>query len=380
MDIPFLDLHAINLRHRQAYHDALDAVLDSGRVLLGSQTERFEQAFADACETRYCVAVSSGLEALHLSLRAWDIGPGDEVIVPSHTFIATWLAVTQTGATPVPVEPDPATFNIDASCIEAAITPRTRAVVPVHLYGRPSPMGEIMALARGRGLLVLEDAAQAHGARLRGRACGALGDAGAFSFYPGKNLGALGDAGAVTTDDAALADRLRLLRNYGSRVKYQHLEPGFNARIDELQAAFLHERLRFLSQDNAHRTALAQVYLDALDGVPGLVLPQTDPSCRSSWHLFVIRHSQRDRLAALLAQAGVGTVIHYPVAVHRQPVYAAALGSVHLPLADRLAAEVLSLPIGPTLGVDSVLHVAQAVRNACLQLAGVASVESAAPA
>lgn len=368
--VRFLDLPAINERHRQAYHAALARVLDSGRVLLGAETEAFESDFARLCGVRHCVGVSSGLEALHLCLRAWDIGPGDEVIVPSHTFIATWLAASYAGAVPVPVEPDESSFNLDPAQVEAAITPRTRAIVAVHLYGRPADTDALGAIARRHGLRLLEDAAQAQGARLRGRATGALGDAAAFSFYPGKNLGALGDAGAVTTDDAALAERLRRLRNYGSRIKYEHLETGFNARLDELQAAFLRERLAWLEADNARRVALARRYLTALAGTPGLVLPQVQPGFDSVWHLFVVRHPARDRLAALLGDSGIETLVHYPVAVHRQPAYAGQPAvTAGLPLAERLAAEVLSLPMGPTLGDADQDRVVEAVRAACARLA-----------
>jgi dTDP-4-amino-4,6-dideoxygalactose transaminase len=357
--IPFLDLKAINLRHRAQMHAALDRVLDSGWVLLGKQLENFEQAFASYCGVSHCIGVGNGLDALHLVLRAWGIGPGDEVIVPSKTYIATWLAVTHTGAVPVPVEPDPATHNIDPNLIAAAITTRTRAIIPVHLYGQPCDMGQIMAIAEKYGLKVLEDAAQAHGATYRGRRAGALAHAAAFSFYPGKNLGALGDAGGVTTDDDELAERIRALRNYGSQKKYVNDIVGFNSRMDEFQAAVLHEKLLMLDNDNEHRATIAERYITLLENIPGLALPTLLPDCRSAWHLFVVRHTERDRIAAALASIGIGTLVHYPIAPHLQQAYAGRApmrGS--LPVAERLQSEVLSLPIGPTMTFADVDRVA----------------------
>ncbi len=364
--IPFLDLKAINLRHRAQMHAALDRVLDSGWVLLGKQLESFEQAFAAYCGARHCIGVGNGLDALHLVLRAWDIGPGDEVIVPSNTYIATWLAVTHAGATPVPVEPDPDTHNIDPYSIAAAITPRTRAIIAVHLYGQTCDMDSIMALADRHGLKVLEDAAQAHGATYQGRRAGSLGHAAGFSFYPGKNLGALGDAGGVTTDDDELAERIRTLRNYGSRKKYVNDIVGFNSRLDEFQAAVLHEKLQTLDEDNAHRAAIAARYLTTLGDVPELVLPKVLPACRSAWHLFVVRHPERDRIAAALTSAGIGTLVHYPIAPHLQQAYAGhAPVRGLLPVAERLQSEVLSLPIGPTMTLADAERVADSL---CEQL------------
>jgi dTDP-4-amino-4,6-dideoxygalactose transaminase len=368
--IPFLDLQRINGRHRAAYEAALSRVLDSGRVLLGEETAAFEREFAAWCGTSHCVGVGNGFDALHLVLRAWGIGAGDEVIVPSHTFIATWLAVSEVGAWPVPVEPAPGCCNIDPARVEAAITPRTRAIIAVHLYGRPAPMRELSEIARRHGLKLLEDAAQAHGARLAGQPCGSLGDAAAFSFYPGKNLGALGDGGAVTTCDPALADRVRRIANYGSSVKYHHELAGVNSRLDELQAAFLRERLRALDADNAHRRHVAQAYLAGLAGLSGLALPAADDADRqSAWHLFVVRHHQRDALAQQLAARGITTLVHYPVPVHRQGAYACTpLAQQTLPLADGWAHEALSLPIGPTISDDEVSTVIEAVRHACARL------------
>lgn len=368
--IPFLDLQAINERHRPAFEAALARVLDRGRLLLGEETEAFEREFASYCGAAHCVGVGNGLDALHLVLRAWGLGQGDEVIVPANTFIATWLAVSHAGATPVPVPPQADTHNLDPDAVEAAITPRTRAVVAVHLYGRPAPMDELRAITSRHGLKLLEDAAQAHGASLRGRRCGAWGDAAAFSFYPGKNLGALGDAGGVTTDDDELAQRLRLLRNYGSRIKYEHELAGFNSRLDELQAAFLREKLRLLDADNAARAAVAATYLELLRGTPGLTLPRVDEDYRPSWHLFVVRHRQRARLATLLRERGIETLQHYPVPPHLQPAYAPdfAKGAPGCELAETLAAQVLSLPMGPTLSSAQAREVALAVKAACAEL------------
>ena len=367
--IPFLDLKSINLRQRSDLHTALDRVLDSGWFVLGEETSRFEREFADHCGTRHAIGVANGLDALHLVLRAWGIGPGDEVIVPSNTYIATWLAVTLSGATPAPVEPDEATCNLNPARVEAAITPRTRAIIPVHLYGQTALMTPLMALARRYGLKVLEDAAQAHGARCDGRRAGALGDAAGFSFYPGKNLGALGDGGAITTDDDSLAEQLRVLRNYGSRTKYHNEVIGYNSRLDELQSAFLRAKLPLLDADNARRAEIAAQYHEGFAGVDGLVLPAVAAGCDPVWHVYAIRHRQRDALAKALAQAGVGTVIHYPVAPHAQPAYK-SLGILPgaLPIAERIHAQVLSLPIGPTMTEADVQSVVKALRTAVVSI------------
>ena len=366
MRVDFLNLARLNAPHGPALHRAVARVIDSGWFVLGSECDAFEQAFARQCGVAHCVAVANGLDALHLTLRALGIGPGDEVIVPSNTFIATWLAVSQAGARPVPVDPDPDTHNIDPRLIESAITPRTRAIVPVHLYGLPADMHAISGIARRHGLKVVEDAAQAHGARYHGRPAGSLGDAAGFSFYPGKNLGALVDGGAVTTDDAALAARLRRLRNYGSSVKYRHEEAGFNSRLDELQAAALAVKLPHLERDNAARAAVARAYLAALQDLHDgglLVLPRQPAGLESSWHLFVVRTRQRAAVQARLAQSGIATLVHYPTACHRQGAYAAQCWPP-LPVAERLQHEVLSLPMAPYLGADEVAAVVAALRDA----------------
>lgn len=367
--IPFLDLHAGYAELRADLDAAYHRVMDSGWYVGGTEVEAFEADFARACGTSHAVGVGNGLDALVLVLRAWGIGPGDEVIVPSNTFIATWLAVTYVGATPVPVEPDPATCNLDASRVEAALTSMTRAIIPVHLYGQPADVDAVADVVERHGLLVLEDAAQAQGARLRGRSAGSLGNAAAFSFYPGKNLGAFGDAGAITTDDADLADRVRVLRNYGSRVKYEHEVAGVNSRLDTVQAAFLSVKLSRLTEWNARRSALAAFYLEALSGAPGLTLPTVLDGADSSWHLFVVRHTRRDALQAALAQAGVQTLIHYPTPPHLQPAYAAlGMRKGDFPIAEALHREVLSLPIGPHLERDDAERVVAAAHEACRSL------------
>jgi dTDP-4-amino-4,6-dideoxygalactose transaminase len=367
--IPFLDLKSINLRHREAFHVALDRVLDSGWLILGKETEAFEHEFAEYCDARHAVGVANGLEALHLVLRAWGIGHGDEVIVPSNTYIATWLAITYTGATPVPVEPDERTCNIDPSRIEAALTPCTKAIIAVHLYGQTARVDELMAIARPRGIKVLEDSAQSQGARLNGCRAGSLGDASAFSFYPGKNLGALGDAGAITTNDEALADRLRMLRNYGSRVKYHNDVVGYNSRLDELQSAFLRVKLPLLDADNARRAEVAALYTSALADLDGIVLPGVAKGCEPVWHVYVIRHPKRDALVRALADAGVGTVIHYPIPPHAQPAYRSlGIATGALPISERMHEQVLSLPIGPTMSDEDAMAVIDAVRRAVVAI------------
>ncbi len=361
--IPFLDVKSTYTELRDELDAAYHRVMESGWFILGNETSLFEAELAAHVGAAHGIGVATGLDALVLLLRAHDIGPGDEVIVPSNTFIATWLAVSEAGATPVPVEPDLRTMNLDPLRIEAALTPRTRAIVPVHLYGQPADMDPILALARARGLKVIEDAAQAHGARYKGRRAGSLGDAAAFSFYPGKNLGAFGDGGAITTDDGALAERLRLLRNYGSRVKYHHTEQGVNSRLDELQAAFLRVKLARLDEWNARRVALVRLYDEGLASIPGVTIPHVPDFIDGVFHLYVIRHARRDALQKHLAAAGIGTLIHYPEPPHRSGAYAAAFPDAGvLPLATRLSDEVLSLPIGPHLGEAAVREVIAAIR------------------
>ncbi len=362
--IPFLDLKAPHVELREEIAEAIDRVVSSGWYILGPEVEAFEQEYADYCEAAHCVGLANGLDALHLALRALDVGPGDEVIVPSNTYIATWLAVSQCGATPVPVEPVEATYNIDPALIEAAITPRTKVILPVHLYGQPADMDPILAIARKHGLRVLEDGAQAHGARYKGKRIGAHGDVVAWSFYPGKNLGALGDGGAITTNDPELADRIRVLRNYGSRVKYVNEVQGYNSRLDPIQAAVLRVKLKHLDAWNSRRTALADQYLEGLAD-SGLVLPHVPEWAESAWHLFVVRHPQRDALQQRLTEAGIGSLIHYPIPPHKQQAYADsgfAVGDFRS--ASNMADQVLSLPIGPHFSAEQANEVVAAVRGA----------------
>ena len=362
MTVPFLDLAAAHAELRDELEAAWQRVLGSGRFVLGAECEAFEREFAQLCGAGHCVGVSNGLDALRLVLEGYGIGAGDEVIVPSHTFVATWLGVAQTGATPVPVEVDLDTYNLDPERVEAAIGPRTRAIVAVHLYGQPADMDPLAELAAAHGLRLVEDAAQAHGASYRGRRAGSLADAAAFSFYPGKNLGALGDAGAVVTDDAELAARLALLRNYGSPERYRHELPGWNARLDELQAALLRAKLVRLEDWNERRRRLAARYLAELEGP---ILPRVPDWADPVWHLFAVLSPARDELQARLAQAGVETLIHYPVPPHLSGAFAGLGHSPgSLPIAERIAREQLSLPMGPHVTDEQAEQVIAAVRAA----------------
>ncbi len=370
MKVPFNDFISSYRELKTELDAAYFRFMESAWYVLGKEVEAFEQEYAAYCGAKYCVGVGNCLDAMHLVLRAWGIGPGAEVIVPSNTYVATWLAVSYAGATPVPVEPDPRTFNLDPDRIAAAITPRTRAIMPVHLYGQPADMDPVMALADKHGLKVLEDAAQAQGARYRGRRVGSLGHAAGHSFYPTKNLGALGDAGAITTDDAELADKVRMLRNYGSRQRYYNEVKGVNSRLDELQAAFLRVKLRHLDDWNERRRKIARYYLAQLATLNSqLKVPFAPEWADPVWHLFVIRHPERDVLQKKLAEAGIGTLIHYPVPPHRSGAYAgAALADGAFSLAEDIAHSVLSLPIGPHLTMEQVQKV---VRDTAVALAGI---------
>lgn len=364
MKVPFLDFVAPYEELKAELDEAYFRFMRSAWYVLGREVEAFEQQFADYCGVKYCVGVGNGLEALHLILRAWGIGPGDEVIVPSNTYIATWLAVSYAGAEPVPVEPDPRTFNLDPNRIEAAITRNTKAIMPVHLYGQPADMDAILAIAGKHGLKVVEDNAQAQGARYKGRRTGSLGHAAGNSFYPGKNLGAFGDAGAVTTDDPKLADRVRTLRNYGSKQKYYNEVKGYNSRLDELQAAFLRVKLNKLDQWNDRRRKVAARYLAELQGVPGLDVPFVPACAEPAWHLFVIRHSGRDDLQQKLTDGGIGTLIHYPVPPHLSGAYAGGRWSKGaFPIAENLARTVLSLPMGPHLPPEQAAQVVETLQH-----------------
>ena len=361
--VPFLDLRASYLELKSEIDDAVSRVLDSGWYVLGPEVEAFEKEFATYCQTNHSIGVANGLDALTLALRAMDVGPGDEVIVPSNTYIATWLAVSQCGATPVPVEPDNRTYNIDPASIGAAITSRTKVILPVHLYGQPADLDPILAIARKHGLRVLEDSAQAHGALYKGQRIGGHGDAVAWSFYPGKNLGAIGDGGAVTTNDPILAERIRMLRNYGSNIKYVNEVKGFNSRLDPIQAAILRVKLKYLDAWNDRRRDIAQHYQDTLLG-SSLVLPHVPEWADPVWHLFVVRHPQRDKLAARLNDMGIGTLIHYPIPPHKQAAYAELNFPLNsFPKAAKMAEEVLSLPIGPHLEIRLATQVLEAIKE-----------------
>lgn len=347
MQVPFLDLKRVNESFGIELEEAFKRVHQSGWFIQGKELELFESEFADYSEVSHCVGVGNGLEAIHLLLKAYGIGPGDEVIVPSNTFIATWLAVTECGAIPVPAEPDPKTHNISIAAIEAALTPKTVAIIPVHLYGQPADMDPILALADKYGLVVIEDAAQAQGAKYKGRRIGGLGHAGATSFYPGKNLGALGDGGAVLTNDSEIAAKVRKLRNYGSKVKYQHDVLGYNSRLDELQAAFLRVKLRRLDDDNQVRKNIANHYSYCLSN-SDLILPDVPDWADPVWHLYVIRTKNRDNLQQYLRSHGVETLVHYPIPPHRQECYA-TMKFKPLPIAEQFAEQVLSLPISSVI-------------------------------
>lgn len=367
MNVPFLDLKPAYRELQTELDAAWRRVIESGWYVLGEEVEAFEREFAAYCGAKHCVGVGNGLDALILILRAHEIGPESEVIVPANTYIATWLAVSYVGATPVPVEPDLQTFNLDPDRIEAAITSRTRAIIPVHLYGQPAAMDAIREIALRHGLKIIEDAAQAHGGAFQGKRTGNLGDAAAFSFYPTKNLGAFGDAGAVVTDDDSVADRVRVLRNYGSRAKYYNEVKGVNSRLDPIQAAFLRVKLKCLDDWNARRGQIARQYLEGLNECPDLILPSVADGAEPAWHQFVLRHPRRDQLQKHLNESGVGTLVHYPVPPHLSGAYASSgWKRGDFPLTEELADTVLSIPIGPHLRDDEiafVIHTLQAFKG-----------------
>lgn len=359
----FLDLKSPYQELQTELDAAYRRVMESGWYILGEEVDSFERDFSVFCQTKHCIGVANGLDALHLILRAYGIGEGDEVIVPSNTYIATWLAVSYVGARPIPIEPDPATFNIDSARIESAITPRTRAILAVHLYGQTVDMDAVLAIARRHNLKVIEDSAQAHGAAYKQKQAGALGDAAGWSFYPGKNLGAFGDAGAVTTNDDELAERIRVLRNYGSKVKYFNEVKGYNSRLDPLQAAFLRVKLKHLNGWNSRRKEIALQYLSSLSDLPELTLPHVPEWADPAWHVFVIRHAQRDALQKYLGENGIGTLIHYPIPPHLSEAYQdAGYGRGDFPLAENIAQTVLSIPIGPHLASHQTAQVISAIR------------------
>jgi dTDP-4-amino-4,6-dideoxygalactose transaminase len=348
MKVQFLDLKTPYIELKDELDRAYQRVMESGWYILGKECEAFEKEFADYCGTKYCIGVGSGLDALHLILRAYKIGEGDEVIVPANTFIATWLAVSYAGAKPIPIEPDEKTYNINPILIEQAITERTKAIIAVHLYGQPADMDLINDLAKKHNLKVIEDAAQAHGAKYKGRRTGSLGDAAGFSFYPGKNLGAIGDGGAVTTNDPVLAENVKILKNYGSRIKYYNEVKGFNSRLDELQAALLRVKLSKLDEWNERRSVVANKYLESLQNYKGMVLPYVPEWAEPSWHLFAVLYPERSELQSYLSKIGIDTLIHYPIPPHLSEAYADMDYKIDdFPITERIAGSVLSLPMGP---------------------------------
>jgi len=348
MKIQFLDLKTPYIELKNELDGAYKRVMESGWYILGKECEAFEKEFADYCGTKYCIGVGNGLDALHLILRAYGIVEGDEVIVPANTYIATWLAVSYAGAKPIPVEPDEKTYNINPILIEQAITKKTKAIIAVHLYGQPADMDFINVLAKKYNLKVIEDAAQAHGAKYKSRRAGSLGDAAGFSFYPGKNLGAIGDGGAVTTNDSVLAEKVKVLRNYGSKIKYYNEVKGFNSRLDELQAALLRVKLSKLDEWNKRRSAVANKYLESLQNSNGIILPYVPEWTEPSWHLFAVRYAKRDELQSYLFKNGIDTLIHYPIPPHLSEAFADTGYKIgDFPITEQIAKSVLSLPIGP---------------------------------
>jgi dTDP-4-amino-4,6-dideoxygalactose transaminase len=361
MNVPFIDLRAQHRALQQELNAAIEPVFERADFALGQDVARFEEEFAAFCGTRYAVGVDSGLAALEMGLRALGIGPGDEVIVPAHTFIATAAAVTFAGARPVLVDVDPATYNLDVSLVEAAITPRTRGILPVHLYGLPAEMDAILALAEKYDLYVVEDACQAHGAWYKGKRAGSLGHAAAFSFYPTKNLGGCGDGGILVTDDATVAEQVRAMRNCGQREKYYHELPPFNHRMDTLQAAILRVKLRYLESWIEARRRNAALYTEFFAGTD-VVTPVEMPEAIHVYHLYVIRVRQRDGLQAHLREQGIGAAIHYPVPVHLQPFYAGdGFRRGRFPVTERVCGEVLSLPMFPEMTEEQIASVVKAI-------------------
>lgn len=360
--IPFLDLRAAYLELKPLIDAASLRVLDSGWYIGGTEVETFERQFAAYCQTNFCIGTANGLDALHLALRALNVSHGDEVIVPSNTYIATWLAISYTGATIVPVEPNEFTYNINPELIEAAITPKTKVILVVHLYGQPVDLAPILEVAKRYNLHILEDAAQAHGAKYQNQPIGGHGDIVAWSFYPGKNLGAMGDGGAVTTNDPMLAEKIIMLRNYGSKEKYINQIIGYNSRLDPLQAAILGVKLPFLDQWNQRRQKISDYYYKNLKNT-SFLLPKILPWVTPAWHLFVIRHSERNKLRLYLEQQGIGIVIHYPIPPHLQAAYS-HLGYISgdFPISENIHNQVLSLPIGPHLTEEQMIRIVQVLQ------------------
>lgn len=359
--IKFLDLHKINERYRGELDARIKDVLDSGWYLQGRQNELFCQHFAEFCGTKYALGVANGLDALNLIIKGYGFGPGDEIIVPANTYIATVLAISENGCTPVLVEPDINTYGINPELIEEKITPRTKAIMVVHLYGQAVPMQKIWELAQKHNLKVIEDAAQAHGAQYQGRRAGNLGDAAGFSFYPGKNLGAMGDAGAVTTNDEALYNKIKAIANYGSDRKYHHIYKGTNSRLDELQAGILDVKLKHLETDNARRREIARYYRENIKN-PLITLPQAYDEKAHVWHVFVVRTKERERFQQYLNDNGIQTVIHYPTAPHKQDAYK-EYADLSLPVTEQIHREVISLPISPVMTQEEIEKIVRIVNE-----------------
>jgi len=361
--IPYLDMKSPYSELKEEVDDAYHRVMDSGWYILGEEVSAFEEEYASYCGVKHCIGVGNGLEALHLILRAYGIGKGDEIILPANTYIATWLAVSYCGAIPIPVEPDARTFNLDPERVEKAITPQTRAILPVHLYGQSANMQPIKEIASRHHLLVIEDAAQSHGSTYFSKMTGSLGDAAGVSFYPGKNLGAFGDAGVVLTSDSGLADKVRLLRNYGSKIKYSNDFKGFNSRLDPLQAAFLRVKLKHLDDWNDRRKIIAGLYIEKLNGIPALVLPHIPDWASPNWHVFAIHTEKRDQLAEYLRSRGISTLIHYPVPPHLSPAYQElGYSEGSFPISEWSARNELSLPMGPHLSIEDAEYVASEIK------------------
>lgn len=359
--IPFLDLKAINARYKDEIKARIDKVLDSGWYLLGEQNKQFEKDFAAYCGAKHCIGCANGLDALRLIIKAYGFGKGDEIIAPANTYIASILAITDNGCTPVLVEPDLNTYNINPDLIEAKITDKTKAILVVHLYGQAVQMEKIWTLAKKYNLKIIEDSAQAHGAYYNDKRVGSLGDASGFSFYPGKNLGALGDGGAVTTNDEELAKKIRALGNYGSHKKYENIYQGLNSRLDEIQAAVLDVKLKYLDSDNAKRKEIAQYYLQNIQN-PLISLPQTYSENSHVWHVFVVRVKDRTRFQRYLNDNGIQTIIHYPIPPHKQECYK-ELNHLNFPITEQIHNEIISLPISPVMSDSQIQKVVEVVNE-----------------
>ena len=363
MNVPFVSFLPLEKELGCELREAFDRVLTRSWYIGGEEDKIFEEEFAHYCNVNYCVGNGNGLDALYLALKALGIGEGDEVLVPSNTFIATALAVTYTGATPIFVEPDIRTFNINPSAIEEKISSKTKAIMPVHLYGQPCDMGPIMEIARNYNLYVIEDCAQAHGATYKGKRIGSFGDVAGFSFYPGKNLGALGDAGATITNNEELAGKIRALGNYGSDYKYHHIYQGNNSRLDELQAAFLRVKLKHLDQANENRRHIAKCYLDGINNSQ-IILPYVMDECEPVWHIFAVRCKRRDELARYLKDRGIGTNEHYPIPIHQQECYHdLELEKGSLPIAEEISATQLSLPLYYGMTDEEIQYVIECINE-----------------